>query len=633
MNVSNILNQKSVQNKIPSYFQYKESPCISYSYTRSVASKIFNYKASLQQLDFQGLSHDLPPCNCSDSQFLYAPCGHIVTGDLNIVRNVKLRDLLSKGPKYREPVSYSWHQNFSIIMDACEEYARRWAKKEDVEVDTLSEWIKSIADVLKRRIRRLKHSVNTKHESVFSDPDVVRELSRLHENFVIVPADKASNNYTFVCKRHYVRILSEELGLNSLPGNPTYNLTDFSASEVLDNHKSVLTSFGIETSDDELDLPYIYWIPKMHKNPYKHRFIAGSSKCSTKPLSILLTKLLTHIKQGLQKYCETAYSRSGINQMWILKNSKELLEHLTSPAFNHVTSIKSFDFSTLYTTIPHQKLKERLTSIIRNAFIFKNGNRRYKYLVLGHEETYFVKEHADSKNKYSEDDIIKMLEFLVDNIFVVFAGKVIQQTVGIPMGTNCAPLLADIFLYSYVADFIQSLLSTGKKHLTSRFNLTYRYIDDVLSINNPEFENYLGQMYPAELEIKDTTESTTSASYLDLLLSIGRNGQLHTSIYDKRDDFNFHITNFPFLSSNIPSSPAYGVFISQLRRYSRACSSYECFILRARRLSSKLLKQGYLAERLKSSFRKFYGRYGDLIQQYEVSLSRMLNDILILDQQ
>ena len=70
---------------------------------------------------------------------------------------------------------------------------------------------------------------------------------------------------------------------------------------MLDNHKSVLTSFGIETSDDELDLPYIYWIPKMHKNPYKHRFIAGSLKCSTKPLSILLTKLLTHIKQGLKQ--------------------------------------------------------------------------------------------------------------------------------------------------------------------------------------------------------------------------------------------------------------------------------------------------------------------------------------------
>ena len=101
-----------------------------------------------------------------------------------------------------------------------------------------------------------------------------------------------------------------------------------------------------------------------------------------------------------------------------------------------------------------------------------------------------------------------------------------------------------------------------------------------------------------------------------------------TSLYDKRDDFNFHITNFPFLSSNIPSSPAYGVFISQLIRYARACSSYECFILRAARLSSKLLRQGYVMERLKSSLRKFYGRYGDLIKHYEVSLSQMLHDIL-----
>ena len=142
-----------------------------------------------------------------------------------------------------------------------------------------------------------------------------------------------------------------------------------------------------------------------------------------------------------------------------------------------------------------------------------------------------------------------------------------------------------------------------------------------------QFENYLGQVYPVELEIKDTTESNTSASYLHLLLSIGRDGQLHTSINDKRDDLNFHITNFPFLS-NIPTSPAYVVFISQLMRYARACSSYGCFNLRATRLSNKLLEQGYVKERLKSSLRKFYGLYGDLIKQYEVSLSQMLNDIL-----
>ena len=322
----------------------------------------------------------------------------------------------------------------------------------------------------------------------------------------------------------------------------------------------------------------------MHKNPYKHRIIAGSSKCSTKPLSIHLTKLLTHIKQGLKKHCETAYSKSGVNQMWILKNSKESLEHLESPNFNHITSIKSFDFPTFYTTIPHQKFKSRIASIIRNSFIHKNGNRRYKFLVLGHEGPYFVKEHSDSKNKYTEDDIINILEFLVDNIFVVFVGKVFQQTVGISMGTNCAPLLADISLYSYEADFIQSLLSTGKKTLASQFNFTYRYIDDVLSVNNPDFDNYLRQMYPAELEIKNTTRSNTSASYLDLLLSIGR--EVSCAL-----PFTTNVTISTSISPTFRSWAAIFhlhqpmVFLSPIR-YARACSSYECFILRAARRSS-----------------------------------------------
>ena len=123
----------------------------------------------------------------------------------------------------------------------------------------------------------------------------------------------------------------------------------------------------------------------------------------------LLTKLLTHFMQGLQKYCETAYSRSVINQMWTQKNSKELLKHLKSPNFNLISSIKFFDFSTLYTTIPHQKLKSRLATIIRTSFIHKNGNRRNQCLVLGRKEPYYVKEHSDSKSKYTEDDIMNML--------------------------------------------------------------------------------------------------------------------------------------------------------------------------------------------------------------------------------
>ena len=113
-------------------------------------------------------------------------------------------------------------------------------------------------------------------------------------------------------------------------------------------------------------------------------------------------------------------------------------------------------------------------------------------------------------------------------------------------------ILCNLNIYSIVVP-----RNTDRKQLASRFNFTYRYIDDVLSINNPDFENYQGQMYPVELVINDTTESTSFASYLDLLLSVKRDGQRHTSIFDKRHNFNFLLTNVPFPIYQLRSPLAY----------------------------------------------------------------------------
>ena len=168
-----------------------------------------------------------------------------------------------------------------------------------------------------------------------------------------------------------------------------------SKEEILQNHHSVILTFGISLPEKDIDLSKVYWIPKLHKNLYKQRYIAGSAKCSTKPLSQILTRILTAVKEGLQKYCDTAYARSGVNQMWILKNSKELLENLKVQSLHSVNSIKSFEFSTLYTTIPHDKLKSKLKEIFNQCFFHKNGNRRFKYVVIGYKDTYFVR---DPKN-------------------------------------------------------------------------------------------------------------------------------------------------------------------------------------------------------------------------------------------
>ena len=154
------------------------------------------------------------------------------------------------------------------------------------------------------------------------------------------------------------------------------------------------------------------------------------------------------------------------------------------------------------------------------------------------------------------------------------------------MNTNCAPLLAYLFLFSYESEFLQNLAEDKKIHEARAFNFTYRYIDDVLSVNNPRFAEFLPLIYPPELKIKETTDTASSALFLDLYLEFDDNDQLSTNIYDKRDDFNFKIINFPNMCSNIPVSSAYA--ISQLIRYASASSNYSDFLKRHLYLRNRL---------------------------------------------
>ena len=155
------------------------------------------------------------------------------------------------------------------------------------------------------------------------------------------------------------------------------------------------------------------------------------------------------------------------------EKSKDLLEYIQSISLSSCNSIKTFDFSTLYTTIPYSKLKDKLRELVQLCVIKKNGQRRYKYLVLGRDRSYFVKKHSGSTKKFSETDIINLREVFIHTMFVMFGGRSFQQTVGIHMDTTCTPLLADLFLYSYEADFIQRLLKKHEKKLARSFNFTF----------------------------------------------------------------------------------------------------------------------------------------------------------------
>ena len=181
-----------------------------------------------------------------------------------------------------------------------------------VELSVLSSWKELVKGQIEERISKLKRNFNQPTGSVAKSSRKAC-LSDLHGKYVFVPADKAPSNIIIICKRYYIETLIIELGLDncSTPtGNSTYTSCQMSSEDIVNTHDTFMKSLGIEFVDDDNRLPYLYWTPKLHISPVEHRFIAGSSKCTTKQLSSLLTKILTVIKAGLEKYCSVKTSHT-----------------------------------------------------------------------------------------------------------------------------------------------------------------------------------------------------------------------------------------------------------------------------------------------------------------------------------
>ena len=499
-------------------------------------------------------------------------------------------------------------------------------KQEGASRYVLDDWVNSVKTVVNLRIKKYKF-YDQNVPPVLEDSDVQSYLQSVHRDFVLAPADKAANNVIVICKKFYYEVLAKELGVSSTgtsTGNSTYKKCFISEQDIVKKHLSFLSRYNIVPSVKEHSLPGMYWLPKLHKNPFKFRFIAASSKCTTKNLSVLLPRGLEKIQQYLTNRCNIIYKNSGVNAMWILKNSQSLLHSMKDNHIDRYESISTWDFSTLYTTIPHSDLLKRLNKLIKLAFD-KNGDAS---LLVNERNSYFSSENNDKYLSFSCAEFCELLEFLISLIYVKYGDEVFQQILGIPMGTNCAPLLANLYLFSYEYDFMMNLMSSKKLHLCRKFSNSFRYIDDLIALNNPYFGNYIKDIYPKELELKETTESETCCSYLDLFLYKDVDGMLKSKLYDKRDDFNFHIVNYPFLDSNIPKNPAYGVYVSRLVCFARACSDIDDFTSRHDNLVLKLLSQGYKIKVLRKQFSNFFQRHQDIISNYNIQLSSFLKNHL-----
>ena len=357
-------------------------------------------------------------------------------------------------------------------------------------------------------------------------------------------------------------------------------------------------------------------IPKMHKSPPKGRFIAASSSCTTKPLSDIITKCLKLITLQHRKYCKQIYKYTGVNRMWIIDNSKNVLNRIHKfNLYNNIRNINSYDFSTLYTNIPHDDLKDKIKWVIDKSFY--NDSKQYIF-VNDYNATWKKRNNTHILDK---DTLIKYV-----NIYINVNNKIFRQTIGIPMGTNCAPFLANLYLYALEFQFLEKL-SKKDIFLARKFSNSYRYIDDLLMFNNDDLMNkYKYEIYPKELILNKENSNDQQCNFLDIKMNI-KNSLIVTSIYDKKDDFNFKVNSFPNLSGNIHSLRTHGVIISQLIRYSKVCLNVDDFIYRSRIMITKLLNQFFCSKELKRKFSHFYDKYYNLIQNYRYSKNKLINII------
>jgi hypothetical protein len=599
MHINSILHKPAVRNLLPEPAKHVKL-CTSFTYVKTIGSAISNYNKTLSEIDTNYMKN--LTCDCSDNgryaEFIDSRIGHIHTGKMEIIENHKLREIMQYGAKFRETKKFNRERVAKNIESSLDDMIQTICKKCKLELSQFEEYRKAIIDEVSTKLDTLK--VDKSSKSILNQPEVKQYLSELHKKFVIVPVDKASNNFAVICKKYYLDVLYKELNTNS-----SYEKCgDITAEMIFDDHAEFLkNNFGIKIDDSDKHIPYLYWTSKQHKDPFKHRYIAGAYRCTTSSLSKDLAAVLKCVKTYFKNYCGVIKRKSGISRCWSIDNSTEFVSKVKNV---NASSIYTYDFSTLYTNLPHDDIKESLNKLLIKMFNTKKQNHILVNSKRNHATFSDSQSYDNNKQykRYTLDMVIESLSFILDNTYIQFAGEIYRQIIGIPMGGNACPFIADLYLawkeFVYVTDLVEK-----KKNfkLAKSLNNNCRYIDDIITLNIPNF----GEIAPAiygNLKLEKSSDSGIRDTFLDLYIRIHK-GLLIIGIYHKVDDFNFDVINFPFPESNISHSEGPKCFYSQLIRFSRLCNNLPDFSNRVRMTYNKLTKRGYDKNELYNRFNLF----------------------------
>ena len=565
----------------------------------TIANTIFNFTKVAKDMKTSGTK--VCPCNGLFPK-KYRSLGNCVyTGDISIVRHNDLRTILQYGANFRTRVADP--DLVTAIENGLNSFITVQSIKLGLDKSAFEAWKMMVLNTVRTRFAT---ATQQSHGMEFTK-SAHKYLRFLQNYLVLSPTDKAARNVSFICKRLYVT----EILKNEFINSGAYLEVKTPEMDIIQEHRNFLSPKGLFGKEK---FGYVYAIPKFHKSTPKQRFIAGLANCTTTLCSKTLTKVLTCVLKSLRDKDDFSILLSGVRRFFVVNGFEEPAEFLPRVRSIHNSSkwcpLYTGDFSTMYTTIPHSDLIEKLDSCVNEAVVWEATIRgvdkeKIRFVIEDGECTYGVRSPR-SKDVFKKqttvcmDTVKELIQFLVKNTFVKNGGILRQQVVGIPMGTNCAPLLANLYLYAYESTFIDRLVKSQGVEVARHFHMTFRLIDDLLSADNPRFEEFAsipvqadgkGGIYPSALVLNKTSITNTKVNFVGMTISWPRDGNISLDFFDKRAEFPVQVIRYPDLCSVIPTHPPYGSFTGGLHRIYKIRNNVTIFLDRCVEFSDNVLKK------------------------------------------
>jgi len=548
-------------------------------------------------------------CPCRHNSLLYHTGdlvdGHVVSCDPQLLKSTYLRQLFQYGFKFRHNMALDTIL-VSLELGLQDFFVRKTEQARDpVFIQNMQDWKVQVFQRCKENLS--KHVKDNPHFSKgpFKMCSVIKQLKEI---FVIGPVDKAQHNLSFICKRFYQHVLSKEFS-----GEAYSVVKDLTAEQILKTHRAWNDKHKYSHVDA---FPYLYWIGKFHKYPPKARLIAGVSnpadlsqkpvannvqrifdrdqhvaRTSTTPASIHLSKQLQKIMQLLLLKDQKRFKTTGIRRCWFVRSAEEVyLDIKANQECLKGRKPRSFDFTTMYTKLQHDRIFKNVPAAIKEAFAFVN--------------TLPSKLREDYQKVLDPiEKIVEHLHFIVQNTYLWSKGNVLRrQTIGIPMGTNASPEIANLTLYWDEACFMDQL-ETHDLECAKRHSHNDRYIDDILTFDeSPPSQEIYG------LEWAETTCADGAVNFLGGKIR-NINGRIATSLFDKVAEWQFPFIRYPHFDSNVPYHQPSGVFQGQLCRFRVICNSIKAFKDAVTQLVLRLLSRGHKPSLLVKGWNKHLQKY------------------------